>query len=205
MRRLMWVLSAALVTQAALAQPTITPSIGFSKDYRTQTENRWKPGLNIGATVFWKSAGPVSFGVRGAFHHWSADGDGWAKDEAELQGFTTYTLSSFSGTQNVIELGPAVQFGLAGPAGKVKAQAGLMVVSVMRSDVSLSGSYTTGASSGTGTITYTSATTTGAGAEFALPISLGLFQVRPSVTLYNSDDLYAHFSLTVGRSFGVLP
>ncbi len=196
-----------VVAPLARAQrTTIVPTIGISKDMRSQTSNRWNAGLNVGAGIFFQHSDVVSFGGRLAYHRWGADGDGWAKDEAGNQGGGyTYQLASSSGSQSVIEIVPSARFALTRKPGSVKvaAQVGAGVFIVNQGEVSISGAYQGGGTSGQATFTYGKTSRSGGGLQAALPITFGgVVEVMPIYSLYFAGDTYHHIGLSVGGVIG---
>ena len=200
------VLITLCVAHGAQAQGvSIIPTVGFSKDMRSVTSNRWNAGLNFGAGIFFKRSDALSIGGRIAYHNWSADGAGWAKDEAENQGVSSYNLESSTGKQSVIEIVPSVQYALTRGESKVKvaAQVGVGMFLVHQGEVSISGTFSAPGSSGHGNFTYGKTSLTCMGVQVGLPVTIsGVVQVMPLYSLYFSGDAYHHIALNVGVVLG---
>lgn len=174
---------------------------GISKDMRSKTENVWKMGFNAGAQVF-VSLPVLTIGGRIAYHSWGADGAGWLK---ELDPTTNYTVKSEEGSQSLIEIVPSLRFALINPPllFRIDAQVGVGMFMVSSSTVKVTGTFNSGTSSTTYTITTQSLT--GFGPQIGLPISLlGTIEVTPIYSAYTAKgDWYNHWGLSAGFKFGI--
>ncbi|MBI2619438.1 MAG: hypothetical protein HYW57_05100 [Ignavibacteriales bacterium] len=178
---------------------------GLSKDSRTQTESVWKAGLNLAGHAFVSVPG-ITIGGRVAFHSWGADGEGWLK-EVTKSGSTSYTLNSADGSQTVIEIVPAIRLALLNPPVglRIDLQIGAGLFLVSSSEVTVTGSFNTGTSSGQTTWVLATESLTGFGPQAALPLTLGgMIEIVPVYSAYNAGgDWYNHFAINAGFRFGI--
>jgi hypothetical protein len=196
------ILVAAFAGEVAAQGFTIVPNAGLSKDMRSQTSNRWNMGFNVGLNAFVDLPG-ISVGGRVAYHSWGADGEGWAEDYAADYGSGySYTVSSSSGSQSVIEIVPSMRFSLLPPLSPAKLHlqlgGGLFIVSP--GDVKIDGSFRSAFSSGTASVTFTGESITGYGIQAGLPLTLvGKIQILPLYSLYwAGGDAYHHITINAG-------
>ncbi len=192
-----------LLTNAAIAQrSTLVLGGGLTKDMRSKTPNFWNMGFVLRAAFIAPSSGKIAFGGSAAYHSRGADGDGWAKHTAELNGLTTYNLSSVSGSQSVFEFGPSMRISLSESESKVRPflHVGVALLLVSDGDVTLKGSYTAPGVTGTGSITYSSQSLTGFGAQVGIPLIIAnVVEIQPMYTLYSAGgDLYHHYTINAG-------
>jgi hypothetical protein len=197
-----------LLAGAAFAQrSTLVIGGGLTKDMRSKTPNLWNMGFVLRAAFIAPTSGKIAFGGSAAYHSRGADGDGWAKHTAELNNFTSYNLSSVSGSQSVFEIGPSVRVQLSENESKVRPylHVGIALLLISDGDVTLKGSYTSPGVTGTGTITYTSQSLTGFGGQIGIPLIIAnAVEIQPMYTLYTAGgDLYHHYTINIGYALNL--
>jgi hypothetical protein len=185
---------------------SIIPNVGFSKDVRTLTSNRWNVGFNLGADVFWNVTPIIGVGLRAAYHNWSADAEGWGEDSFNAGYYTSFRMGDVSGSQSVFEIMPAARFAFTASDAPVKvfAQVGVGVVIASESDVTMNAFYTTPYSTVSDRRTQAGSTLVGSGVHVGLPVMISnLIEIQPKGTFYLANaDPYFHFGLNVGVRLG---
>jgi hypothetical protein len=175
---------------------------GVSKDSRSKTENLWKMGFS-GAVQGFVSIPGLTIGGRVAVHFWGADGEGWLK---ELDPTPSHTLQSSSGSQTLIEIVPSARFGLLNPpvGPRLDLQLGAGIFLVNAGDVTISGAFDTGTSSGQTTWVLTQEKLTGFGPQVGLALGIGMFEINPVYTAYSAGgDWYNHWAVNAGVRLGI--
>lgn len=179
----------------------IIPFAGFSKDMRSGT-NMWSMGFTLGAQGFAAVSPNFWIGGRIALHSWGVDGEGWFE---ELYS-SPYVFGSAAGHQTVIEIIPSFRYLFTNSEGGVNiaGQAGVGLISVAGSEVTINVSWHTTYSSGTETTTLSSDGMIGFGFQLGVPVTVGKsVEIMPLYTLYLAGgDLYHHIALNVGIRLG---
>jgi len=192
----------AMLSPTLFAQSfRIIPFAGLSKDMRSGT-NMWNMGFTLGAQGFAAVSPDFWIGGRIALHSWGSDGQGWFED---LYG-SPYVFSSASGSQTVFEIMPSIRYLFTHSEGgvNVAGQAGLGLIFVGGSDVTVNVSWHTTYSSGTGAMTLSSEGMMGFGLQLGVPVTVAkIVEIMPIYTLYLAGgDLYHHIALNVGVRLG---
>lgn len=201
-RVLFWILVFAAPTIGFAQGFSLSILGGVSKDSRSKTESLWKLGFN-GAVHGFISVPGITIGGRVALHTWGADGEGWLK---EINPTPAHSLTSSSGTQTLIEIVPSVRFGLLNPplGPRLDLQLGAGLFLINSGEVTITGDFNTGMSSGQTTWVLTQENLTGFGPQVGLVLGVGMFEIAPVYTAYSAGgDWYNHWAVNAGVRLGI--